>query len=144
MGLEIISELKKKNNYTTEELSQKSGVPVGTLNKILNGTTKDPKLETLKALAKVLNCTLDDFDDNDDFIDITKIREKNLILKFNKLNDLGKDEAIKRVSELAQISKYTCGEPYTFAAHDDGLDEETSKRNKAKAKAIFEEMDKNN
>lgn len=63
MGLEIINTIKKRMNLTTEELSKLSGVPIGTLNKILNGTTKDPKLETLKALARVLNCTLDDFDD---------------------------------------------------------------------------------
>ena len=63
MGLEIIAEYKKKMNLTTEELSEKSGVPVGTLNKILSGATKDPKLETLKAIAKVLGLSLNDFDD---------------------------------------------------------------------------------
>ncbi|MGK0468243.1 helix-turn-helix domain-containing protein [Clostridium sp.] len=64
MGLEKISELKKTKGLTSEQLSNKSGVPLGTLNKILNGTTKDPKLETLKALARVLGCKLDDFDDS--------------------------------------------------------------------------------
>ena len=63
MGLEKIAEYKKKLNLTTEELSEKSGVPVGTLNKILSGATKDPKLETLKSIAKVLGLTLNDFDD---------------------------------------------------------------------------------
>ena len=63
MGLEKISEYKKQLNMTTEELSAKSGVPVGTLNKILSGATKDPKLETLKAIARVLGLTLNDFDD---------------------------------------------------------------------------------
>ena len=48
---------------TNEELSNRSGVPKGTVDKILSGITKDPKLETLKALAKVLGLTLDDFDD---------------------------------------------------------------------------------
>lgn len=64
MGLEKILEYKKKLGLTTEELSERSGVPVGTLNKILNGSTKDPKLETLKAIAKVLGLTLNDFDDD--------------------------------------------------------------------------------
>lgn len=63
MGLEKIAEYKKKLGITTEELSIKSGVPVGTLNKILSGDTKDPKLGTLKAIARVLGLTLDDFDD---------------------------------------------------------------------------------
>ncbi len=64
MGLERINEYKKKLGMTTEELSEKSGVPIGTLNKILSGATKDPKLETLKAIARVLGLSLDDFDDS--------------------------------------------------------------------------------
>lgn len=63
MGLDKIAEYKKKLGLTTEELSARSGVPVGTLNKILSGATRDPKLETLKAIARVLGLTLSDFDD---------------------------------------------------------------------------------
>lgn len=63
MGLEKIEEYKKRKNLTTEELSERSGVPVGTLNKILSGATKDPKLKTLKSIARVLGLTLNDFDD---------------------------------------------------------------------------------
>ena len=63
MGLEKIAEYKKKLNMTTFVLSYRSGVPLGTLNKILSGATKDPKLETLKAIARVLGLSLDDFDD---------------------------------------------------------------------------------
>lgn len=65
MGLDIIIEYKKRLGLTTEELSKRSGVPVGTLNKILSGATRDPKLETLKAIARVLGLSLNDFDDED-------------------------------------------------------------------------------
>ena len=81
MGLEKIVEYKKKLGLTTEELSKRSGVPVGTLNKILSGQTKDPKLETLKALARVFGCTLDDFDDmskvEPDYEDIEQLVARN-------------------------------------------------------------------
>lgn len=63
MGLEIIAKKKKELGITNEELSIRSGVPKGTIDKILSGVTKDPKLETLKAIAKVLDLSLDDFDD---------------------------------------------------------------------------------
>ena len=63
MGLEKIEEYKKRLGMTTAELSEKSGVPKGTLDKILSGVTRDPKLEILKAIARVLGLTLDDFDD---------------------------------------------------------------------------------
>lgn len=88
MGLEKISEYKKKLGITTDELSKRSGIPLGTLNKILSGATKDPKLETLKAIARVLGLSLDDFDDMeiekpqepdfDDFITVYTRSRKNL------------------------------------------------------------------
>ncbi len=63
MGLEINAKKKKELGITNEELSIRSGVPKGTIDKILSGVTKDPKLETLKAIAKVLDLSLDDFAD---------------------------------------------------------------------------------
>lgn len=66
MGLDKIAEFKKEMGLTNEELSNLSGVPKGTIDKILSGATKDPKLETLKAISKVLNCSLDEFVDSED------------------------------------------------------------------------------
>lgn len=91
MGLEIIQKLKKEKGITTEELSRMSGVPIGTLNKILSGQTKDPKLETLKSLAKVLECTLDDFDDTKRPSSIFTAKELDLISKYRTLDDHGTD-----------------------------------------------------
>lgn len=92
MGLEIINRLRKSKGMTSEELSKKSGVPLGTLNKILSGVTKDPKLETLKALAKVLECRLDDFDDAasaayDSGNMALSPGEKDIITRYRKLPD---------------------------------------------------------
>lgn len=39
--------LKKRDGLTTEMLSQRSGVAAGTLNKLLNGATRRPALETM-------------------------------------------------------------------------------------------------
>ncbi len=54
-----IAELKDNAGYTTETLSQASGVPKGTINKILNGETVAPSAITLKKLATALGTTLD-------------------------------------------------------------------------------------
>lgn len=100
MGLEKISEYKKKLGITTEELSKRSGVPVGTLNKILSGQTKDPKLETLKSIARVLNCTLDDFDDVEKQ-EPSYENLKTLIARNGKeMSTEDKMELIKMLSEL--------------------------------------------
>lgn len=107
MGLEKIAEYKKKMGMTTAELTEKSGVPFGTLNKILSGATKDPKLETLKAIARVLGLTLDDFDDYEDKNDITACIEptyddmQQLIARNgNKLTTDEKMLLIKLLTEL--------------------------------------------
>lgn len=54
MDIELLKNLKKMQKLTNEELSKKSGVPLGTLNKILSGATKSPQYNTLKAIADVL------------------------------------------------------------------------------------------
>ncbi|MCL2563574.1 MAG: helix-turn-helix domain-containing protein [Oscillospiraceae bacterium] len=63
MWLDVIKRMKKEKGLTNEDLALISGVPVGTINKITAGITKDPKLETMRALANALGCSLDDFSD---------------------------------------------------------------------------------
>ena len=60
---EMISRYRKDAGMTIDELSESSGVPKGTLNKIIAGTTKAPTLDTMKAIAKALGKRLADFDD---------------------------------------------------------------------------------
>ena len=55
MLYEKLNERKKELGLTTEQLSQLSGVPVGTINKILSGETRSPRYDTLKALEDVLS-----------------------------------------------------------------------------------------
>lgn len=67
MNLKIIINKKKQLGLTSEALSKKSGVPLGTINKILRGVTKSPQIDTLSAICKVLGCNVNDviFDDTD-------------------------------------------------------------------------------
>lgn len=102
-----INELKKLKKLTNQKLSELSGIPLGTLNKITSGITTDPKIETLKALAKAFDCTLDDFDVNNTEKKLLSNKETQLLSSFNKLNTLGQEKAIERVEELTQIEKYT-------------------------------------
>lgn len=60
---ELISVYRKEAKMTIDELSEKSNVPKGTLNKIIGGITKAPTLDNVKAIASALGKTLDDFDD---------------------------------------------------------------------------------
>ena len=54
MLYEELNKRKKELGLTTEQLSQLSGVPAGTVNKILSGETRSPRYDTLRALEKIL------------------------------------------------------------------------------------------
>jgi len=58
---DVLARLKAENGFTTDQLSRLSGVPKGTLNKLLNGETRNPRGDTLKKIAAALNCTADIF-----------------------------------------------------------------------------------
>ena len=56
---EKLAHLKTENGLTTDALSRQSGVPKGTLNKLLNGETRNPTVGTLAALARALGCPIE-------------------------------------------------------------------------------------
>ena len=53
MTLEEIIRMKQQTGYTNEMIAQQSGVPLGTVQKVLGGTTKSPRRSTLEALSRV-------------------------------------------------------------------------------------------
>ena len=53
MTVDQIIQSKKEHHYTNEQLSRLSGVPLGTVQKVLSKTTKSPRYETLLALSAV-------------------------------------------------------------------------------------------
>lgn len=55
-----INILKKQKGYTIAQLADKSGIAVGTLNKICSGATKSVTADQLRALASALGTHVDD------------------------------------------------------------------------------------
>lgn len=51
--LEYIRKLKKEAGYTNQDLAEKSGLPLSTVQKVMSGITKSPRIETVKALINV-------------------------------------------------------------------------------------------
>lgn len=54
MTPEELKAAKKKKGYTSRKLSELSGVPLGTIQKIMSGATAAPRLDTMNALERVL------------------------------------------------------------------------------------------
>ena len=55
MTLEEMQRRKREFGYSNEKLAELSGVPLGTVQKVMSGSTKSPRQGTLEALARALN-----------------------------------------------------------------------------------------
>ena len=54
MTIKEMNDRRKELGYSYERVAELSGVPLGTVQKVLGGITKSPRYETLKALERVL------------------------------------------------------------------------------------------
>ncbi|MBO7341710.1 MAG: helix-turn-helix domain-containing protein [Clostridia bacterium] len=54
-----IKEVKSARKMTNDELSERTGIPGGTLSKILAGISETPKFCNIVAICEALNCSLD-------------------------------------------------------------------------------------
>ncbi len=63
---EFIKRLKNESGMTAKELSLKSGIPLGTLNKILSSSTKSVKAETLSKISEALGRPINIIKENKD------------------------------------------------------------------------------
>lgn len=126
MGLEKINEMRKERGLSLDELSKKSGIPKGTLSKITAGITKNPSVETIKAIVYSMGYTLDDLDENleNNGTIILLDEEKKHIEKYRALDDRGK-ENVDNVLNLE----------YNRAISGNNEEDE-----KAKIRAAFEEL----
>lgn len=111
--IERIKELKKKKNITNAHLSDISGVPYGTLNKILGGETKEPSIIAIAKIAEAMHVTVDYFVTGKVEADSGLSGEEKVHLnKFRKLDTHGKEivnyilnEECKRSVEQAAVKQ---------------------------------------
>lgn len=61
MWLEKLKELKAKRGMTSQELAEKSNVPLSTVKRILTGQTDNPGIQTVNDLFTALDSSLGDF-----------------------------------------------------------------------------------
>ncbi len=92
--LDRIKEKKRALKMTNETLSERSGIPLGTLNKILAGTSDDPKMSTVSAFAEVFDISADYIIFGEDTSLRLSKTEKELIEKFRTLDGRAKDIVI--------------------------------------------------
>ena len=99
LTLDELKELKKESHYSYREIAEKSGVPLGTVQKVFGGITTSPRRSTIEALTKVL------MEEPDDYLYREKIN--------SYINAVNKDTGAGKVSEMA----------LEYEASESGLDD---------------------
>ena len=57
--IERIKQLKNEKRITNQRLSELTGIPIGTLSKILAGISDSPKLSNIISICDALGCSID-------------------------------------------------------------------------------------
>ena len=89
MFSKILSDRRRAIGMSIDQLVTESGVPKGTVTKILTGKSANPSLENVKAIAYALGLSLNDvFDDRN-----TKLSERayRIAMTYDALSDIGKE-----------------------------------------------------
>lgn len=63
MWLDVLRNMKKESGKTSQTISEETGIPKSTIDKLLTGRTKDPALSMVRSIVHCLGYTLDDLDD---------------------------------------------------------------------------------
>ena len=94
--IERIKKLKSEKKITNDKLSEITGIPLGTLSKLLAGINDSPKLSNIMAIAEALGCSIDYIvsgkEDNDYNFTLSD-DEISFVEKLRKLDECGKDIA---------------------------------------------------
>ena len=96
--MDKIREAKNRRNMTASELSRASGVPLGTLNKLLTGVIEEPKLSTAVALCHALTLSLAVIMD-EDTVWAAADDEKKLLTDYRGTDEYGR-AMVARVAEM--------------------------------------------
>lgn len=57
---EKLNEMKSASHMTAQEISERSGIPLSTVNRIFAGTTDNPTFVTVRDIVKAMGGSLDD------------------------------------------------------------------------------------
>ena len=57
--IDRIKQMKAERKLTNDRLSELSGIPLGTLSKLMAGMNESPKLSNIVAICNALDCSVD-------------------------------------------------------------------------------------
>ena len=104
-------------NATLDSVAQKVGVAKSTIQRYENGKIEKVKIPVIESIATALNVNPMWLVGKSDDISIYAHPTPTIMMYYERLNDLGKHEATKRVQELTYLPQYSL-EQQLNAAHE--------------------------
>ena len=110
--LKRLKEMKKQSGKTSKDISEATGIPKSTIDKLFSGQTKEPYLSSVRAIVHYLGYTLDDLEEQQKNAPAAErsesdIRKSRLIHNYDQLNELGQDTLVTYSDDIASMPKYT-------------------------------------
>lgn len=87
---EHLRAMKDASNMTAQQIADKSGVPVATVNRVLQGLTENPGFDTVCKLVKAMGGSLNDLDEDKvcEPESLTQLYERGLEYRERKIKKL--------------------------------------------------------
>ena len=104
MWLDVLRNMKKQSGKTSQTISDETGIPKSTIDKLLTGRTKDPALSMVRSIVHCLGYTLDDLDDTQKSTATAAEDDANkqrLMTNYDALNDEGQQDLVEYSDMLA-------------------------------------------
>ena len=91
--IERINILKQQKHMTNEQLAKASGIPMGTLSKLMAGITDSPKLSNIISICEALDCSVDYLIYGTEKTDSLSLSSEEIAMvkKYRELDSHGKD-----------------------------------------------------
>ena len=92
-----------KGDMTAQQIADKSGVPVATVNRVLQGLTENPGFDTVCKLVKAMGGSLNDLDENGagEPEGLTQLYERGLEYRERKIEGL--EQKIRKLERTRTI-----------------------------------------
>lgn len=121
-----IKHARSLRDVTLDEIAKEVGVAKSTVQRYESGKINNIKLPVVESIAAALKVNPAWLIGKSDIMEIPPLQIPLILEYYNSLNEIGKNEATKRVEELTHISRYTSSPDTSsvlMAAHNDHMNE---------------------
>ena len=84
MWLDVLKKMKKMSGMTSQQISDETGEPKSTIDKLFSGNTKEPRLTLVMHVVHCMGFSLDELDENRSDTILLSEHEKKIIRAYRQ------------------------------------------------------------